>query len=234
MERYPRYLLAPHDFEADVAATATAMPRPADGRQGRMNDFSGGGYVWARFGRIPLDSPARHREWNRLARQLNDRTRGIIVPILIDGIGPGGAGGGTGGIPHSDGSFFSDGSGYAQADTFAQLVGDHILNAGTLTFSLAGGTLSGGEWFSIRHPGKSWRAYRIWTIDAVDESGAVPVYTAGISPTLRAETPDRAELDFAKPRFFAQLPPGTTMAWAKSGPSYGEPTVTFVERFEVP
>ena len=232
VETFSRTLLPPGEFEADVQAPAGFRPRPVSGRAAGAIDHTAGGKVTARYGRIAIGRAEQHLYWLSLARQLNGGHAGVIVPIIVDLVAPEGTA--AGGITHSDGTTFSDGTGYAQTGVTARLVGDHALNAGTLTFSLtAGSALSGGEWFSIRHPDRHWRAYRIWTIDEIDESGDLPVYTVGIAPPLRQAAAEDTELDFVNPRFLGQLAHGTTMAWRIAGAWRAEPSVTFVERFEI-
>lgn len=237
METFSREMLTPFGFSAVVRANGIELPRRLSGRAS-ANDFTAGGYVTADFNQIPMVTPEQHRYWNRLARKYSGGRAGLIVPIINDDLLPDAVSSDpTNGITHSDGSLFSDGAGYAQSGITATLSGDHILNAGTLTFEVVsdGVELTGGEWFSIRHPDKNWRAYCIWTIDeAVPGSGDVSmIYTVGIQPPLREVTVSGTELDFVRPRFLGQLAPGTTMEGMFDAADLSRPSVSFVERFEV-
>lgn len=235
VETFSRSMLTPFGFSASVQANAVDFPRTLSGRSA-AHDFTAGGYVMAEFQQIPVVTPDQFRYWNRLARKYSGGRAGIIVPIINDDLLPDGVTpGGTTGITHSDGTTFSDGVGYAQAGVSAFLSGDHILNAGTLTFELIGdAVLTGGEWFSIRHPNRHWRAYSIWTIDEEEDvSGGGTLYTAGIQPPLREAATDGAELDFVTPRFLGQVAPDTAMQTMFDASELSRGSVSFVERFEV-
>jgi hypothetical protein len=209
METFSRATLPPFGFSAVVRANGIELPRPLSGKAS-SNDFTAGGYVAAEFRQIPVVTEEQHRYWNRFARKHSNGRVGVIVPIINDDLLP-------------DGTIIS-----------ASLVGNHILNAGTLTFSLTGtAELTGGEWFAIQHPVKNWRAYCIWTIDEVPASGGPTAYTVGIQPPLREATLNATALDFAQPRFLGQLAPGTDMRAGFDAADISRPTVSFVERFEV-
>lgn len=223
-------MFPPGRIAVDAPAFQTSTPRALSGKW-RQIDFTAGGLVSVRYERIFIGRRAQVLHWNRIARQL-DGGMSIIVPIETSLTIPGPAP--ATGITHSDGTLFSDAAGYAQYGVSAALVGDHILNAGTVTFSLIGDAeLSGGEWFSIRHAAKNWRAYGIWAIDDIDEGGADPVYTVAIQPPLREAAPAGTALDFSNPRFLGQLAEGASMPTNLAGNWHGEASVSFVERFEV-
>jgi hypothetical protein len=234
METFSRSMLPPYGFSVSVQANAVEYPRALSGRAA-ANDFTAGGYVMAEFQQIPVVTPAQFRYWNRIARKYSGGRAGIIVPIINDDLLPDGVPAGTSGISHSDGALFSDGSGYAQDSISGSLVGDHILNAGTLTFEFFGDAeLTGGEWFSIRHPTKNWRAYSIWTIDDTEDvSGGGTLYTVGIQPPLREATAGGTDLDFVRPRFLGQMGPDTTLQTVFDASDLSRGSVSFVERFEV-
>eukprot|EP00913_Durusdinium_trenchii_P008088 g7585.t1 len=156
-------------------------------------DFSGGGVVTATYERcmIEADDTERHEVINWMGAYGNGGYRFFTVPIINDGIGPFPVINGRRrpiikGIPHSDGSLFTDGSGYSQATVYGEITEAANVGAGIIRMRIYGAArdLRWSDWFSIYHPTKGWRAYRYWeVIDKTDEAN--PVYTLGIAPPLR-------------------------------------------------
>jgi hypothetical protein len=97
------------------------------------------------------------------------------------------------GIPHSDGTTFSDGTGYKSTLSVATLVGSGRLNATTLTIALSAPlTLSPGMRFSTPD-------YRLHEIDQVIGRDGAGNWQVSVLPWLRADYPAGTRLEFDEP-----------------------------------
>ena len=92
-------------------------------------------------------------------------------------------------VPHSDGTPFGDGSLYASAPAGATVAADAALRATTLTVVMISGVIQGGENFSITHPTKGTRRYRIKSVDGDQIT---------IRPPLREAVEAGSEINFLK------------------------------------
>ncbi|WP_342242636.1 hypothetical protein [Ensifer sp. OTU672] len=214
---------------------------------------SGGGIVTATYERCVLqaDDTERHEVINWLGARGNSGVRFFNVPIINDGIGPFPIIDGKRrpiikGIQHSDGSFFSDGSGYSQATVWAKLIEAAPLNAGQIKMRIYGASrdLRWSDWFSIYHDqnstkSKGWRAFRYWESDKMAE-GTETVdgvnlefkdYTLGISPPLREATAANTRIEAARPMCVMRFPRGFTLPWEFEGNYQARPTLQFTEAF---
>lgn len=200
---------------------------------------SGGGIVTATYERCVLqaDDPERHEVINWLGARGNGGFRFFNVPIINDGIGPFPIIDGKrrpiiGGIPHSDGSLFSDGAGYSQATVYGEVTEAAALGAGIIKMRVYGAArpLRWSDWFSIYHPTKGWRAYRYWEVisKTAEEN---PVYALGISPALREALTVGTRVELARPMCVMKFPRGFTLPWDYEGWYQSRPTLQFVEAF---
>lgn len=200
-------------------------------------EFSGGGKVTATYERMVLQGPdERHEIVNWLGARLNGGFRLINVSIVNDRIGPFPIINGTvrpivKGIQHSDGSFFSDGSGYSQATVWGELTETAALNAGIIKVRVYGASrkvFRWSDWFSIYHTVKGWRAYRSWDlIDQTTEEN--PISTIAITPPLRQQTPAGTRIELARPTCVMKLRRGETIPWDYEGYYQSRPTANFIE-----
>jgi hypothetical protein len=137
----------------------------------------------------------------------------------------------TPGIPHSDGTLHSDGTGYAQSAIDAVTDPDtaYPLRATTMRIEMrVGATLVGGESFSILHPGMGWRLYEIGTVDYLDDG-----VTADITfmPPLREAIPASTQLEFDRPRCLMRLGGPNSMDLSVAPWTFNVASVDFVEAF---
>lgn len=130
-------------------------------------------------------------------------------------------------IPHYDGSFFSDGSGYSQSVITAESVGSADLRAVSLTINIIQGSApTGGEAFSINHPNQGWRMYEIGTV--MPSAGN---YIVTFLPPLREAVADGTDIEFDQPRC-VMLPIGPTALDHKvEVPFVSKQSMKFVEYF---
>lgn len=107
-----------------------------------------------------------------------------------------------GSIPHSDGTFFSDGTGYYQPVIDVETYGYAELRDTTIYLQLNYcGDLMGGESFSINHPTMGWRLYEIGTVNYVDDTHVAVTF----NPPLREDVPAGTQVEFDRPRCVMQL-----------------------------
>lgn len=219
-------------------------------------DFSGGGIITGTYENCVIfgmdhGDDERHEYVNMLGARLNGGYRFINVPIVNDGIGPFPMINGRRrpiikGIPHSDGSFFSDDSGYSQATVWAKLRSAAALNAGQLRIRIYGAArdLRWSDWFSIYHDqngdkSKGWRAYRYWESDKTAEgtetvdgvSLAYKDYTLAIAPPLREATAANTRIEFARPTCVMKFVEGFTVPFEYESWYQARPTLRFTEAF---
>lgn len=213
-------------------------------------DISGGGDVTATYSRcfVGQDDTERHEVINWLGARGNGSFRFFNVPIVNDAIGPFPVINGKRRpiitVPHSDGSFFSDGSGYSQSTVWGKFLSSAALNAGQINIRIYGAArdLRWSDWFSVYHnqdgaSSKGWRAYRYWesektaegtqTVDGVAMS--YQDYTLAITPPLREATASGIRIEFARPQCVMKFPPGFTLPWDVEGWLQSRPTLEFVE-----
>lgn len=199
-------------------------------------DLSGGGIVSIKYSNIQLRNATGQslRYWSNLASRHNGGQRGILVPLLTDFYAPLA----TGVAPvqfvrHSDGSPFSDGSGYGQPSISAIAVGAAAVNAAAMTIKIiTGGTLNGGEWFEIAHPTKLNRVYNVTDIlsFAPNADGSVN-YSVLIRPTLREAITAGVTVNFYRPKCYMRIAPGSAISADIEKFWYATPEVTFIEKF---
>lgn len=208
--------LAPEKVQVDPKGGAQEGGRPLVGEPAAA-DISGGGFLTASYDGCKITTEEQHEYVNLLGARLNGSFRNVNVPIPTDWWGPFPKIGGirapyVASIPHSDGSTFSDGSGYSQATVSGTVTSSAALRAGVITLTTTGmdRRLRHSDWFSIYHPTKGWRAYRYWEVISAP-SGTNGSYTLAISPPLREAVTAGTRVEFARPRFVGRFPSDFTL-----------------------
>lgn len=194
-------------------------------------ETDGGGRVFAEFASGPLLERETVLAWRAIKTRFDGGTESIIVPFCDPLHQPFGEAGSdpfdsaTYGhqVPHSDDAPFADDSLYVGGEPTASARAAAALRATTIELNTSfNRDLVGGEWFSIEHPVKGWRAYRIATI--VSQSpGAVVTFR----PPLREAVEAGEIIDFANPRCLMRID-GRPDARLELG-RYGEAAIRFVE-----
>lgn len=230
--------LAPAETSYDIAGSAASGGRNGYGDSQDI-EMSGGGAVTATYSDCKIKNPEHYEYVNMLGARLNGGFRFINVPITTDWFGPFPKVNGLPtpiikGIPHSDGSLFSDASGYSQATVYGTMRGAAALHAGVINIRLHGAArdIRWSEWFSIYHPGgKGWRAYRNWDVISKTDGGSYKDYSLAISPPLRASVPSGTRIEFARPKFVAKFAQGFTLPSVVPAFFVTEQTIQFREAF---
>lgn len=172
------------DIERQTLSGGTALSGDTD----RIS-ADGGGRVFAEFAGGELIDRDKVLAWRALLAVLDEGITPMIVPFCDPRHQPFG---GEHVVTYSDGATHSDGTPFAGGGPFAEVTADAALRATTLSFNGAfSQPLIGGEWFSIEHPTKGERAYKVRTVDGG---------TLTFRPPLREAVPVGAQLNFAAPR----------------------------------
>lgn len=149
----------------------------------------GGGRVFAEFGEGQLIDRDTVLAWRAVLGLLDEGVTAMVVPFCDARHQP------TRGktkTTYGDGTLHSDGTPFAGSDVAAQSTADAPLRAVTISFAgVFPRPLIGGEWFSISHPNKGWRAYKVRRI----EGGKL-----SFVPPLREAVPSGTDLEFSDPR----------------------------------
>lgn len=242
----PIRYLRPTRASFDVVGSAMEGGRNGLGESISI-EMGGGGMVTATYERCVLqgDDMERHEVVNWLGARGNGSFRNFVVPIINDGIGPFPVIDGkrrpfVSGIPHSDGSLFSDTSGYSQATVYGVIT--EVVHSGIIkmrAYDLAR-DLRWSDWLSINHPIKGHRAYRYW--DVIDKSAAgsevvdgadrsFKDYTLAMSPPLRQAVTVGTRVELAEPKCTMRFPAGFSVPWSYEAWYSSRPTLEFVEAF---
>lgn len=212
-------LLPPGEMSLDLLGGGVEGGRNLNGYPQAI-DLMAGGILGVRYDAItPTNAnPVALRYLSRLGAKLNSAAVSIDVPLLVDAITP--VPGSDDAIPNAvfgsstfdDDTEFTDGTGFADPLVIASIEDAADVNAGTITIRVTQGrTLHGGEWFSIQHPTKGHRAYRITDVDSDTADGDDVIYTIGIRPTLREAVEGGEECRFVRPLCRMRLAPGKTI-----------------------
>lgn len=178
----------------------------------------GGGRVFADLAGGSLVDRKTVLAWRAVVAILEEGVTPVVVPFCEIRFQPYG---GEHTVPHSDGTPFSDEAEYSGGASNLPALAPAALRATTIDVG-AGAlpqSLLGGEWFSIEHPTKGWRAYKVRRVLS-------PTSVAFVPP-LREAVAAGEMLDFSNPRclMVAQGRPGTRTEYGRAT----EAAVRFVE-----
>lgn len=132
-------------------------------------------------------------------------------------------------IPHSDDTFFSDGTGYYQSKIDVTAAAASLRDTSLdLTLNVCA-PLIGGECFSIQHTDVGWRLYEIATVtyDEDDDTQA----TITFNPPLRGDIAANMRLEFDRPRCVMRLKSPSSMDLSVQPWTFNQASVDFVETF---
>jgi hypothetical protein len=177
------------DIERQTLKGGTALSGEQD-----ITSTDGGGRVFAEFGGGSLVDRDVVMAWRALMGELEEGVTRIVVPFCDIRHTPYGGGHS---VPHSDGSPFSDKSLYRGGGPIASSAIDLGLRATeAILFAQFGRPLVGGEWFSIDHPTKGPRAYKVRSV--VNQTNVAA--QVRFIPTLREAVTAGTDFNFADPR----------------------------------
>lgn len=189
-ETFPTALFGFMQQEVDIERQTITGGAALSGAVDRVS-ADGGGRVFAEFGGGELIDRAKVLAWRAMLGRLDAGVTQMVVPFCDLRHQPYG---GSAAVTYGDGTRHSDGTPFAPGGPAADSTIAVALRGTTLTLTgLFARPIIGGEWFSIDHPAKDWRAYRVRSVDA--GTGAIT-----FRPPLREAIEAGTSLDFANPR----------------------------------
>lgn len=219
---WPRKLLAPKQFAIDLAPRSLAGASSVSGFSQVVSSDAG---IWkASLADVVIESRMKIACFRALGALLDGRLTPIMVPLFgdysplpDDAIGAGI----DDDVPHGDGSFFSDETGYEDSIIDIRVTADAPARAVSINVELiAAGDLVGGEHFSIGE-----RLYRVRTVIYSGENAA----TITFRPPLREAVETGARLEFDKPACRMRLATDAEMDLEIVLERIGWQTVNFIE-----
>jgi hypothetical protein len=229
---FPRSLLREKSHSWNLVGVAATPGQTAQSFAPIIRS-DGGGYWSCSMSDVSL-SGTRKSDIKRLTllwRSVRQICDGGVNPIVVprnDALfrpWPAGVAQGPVELPHSDGAFFSDGSGYFQP------VIDITCNGGELRQTFLGiiitygSQLMGGESFSIEHPTMGWRMYEIATVQMLSDVSSIITFM----PPLREAVPAGTRLEFDRPRCLMRLAKTNSMDLTVVPWTFNTASVDFVE-----
>lgn len=231
LPHYPSTLFAEGRLQWELMGTTIGSGQTASGAM-PVTRLDGGGRWKATFSEVGLWSADHLRTWRALAAVCDGGAQPVVFqnresaetapwPLVGGQI--------VTSFPvvgHSDGSLFSDGTGYASNVINAKSKNAAALRATSMTVAMnAGGQLRGGEHFSIDHPEMRWRMYRVRS--AVDNGDGTFAIT--FRPPLREAIAAATELEFDHPRCVMRLASPDAMDATLEDVFFGRPSIALIE-----
>lgn len=180
---------------------------------------------------VVINNNDRVTVWNAISGILNGRIGTALVPALLNGTAPFPVVSGQvrlttyGAIPHSDGTLFSDGTGYRQPVIIAELDTGISLRGTTATIRVSyGDALGGGQHFSVNE-----RLFRILRATNARADGSDTLYDVTLWPPAREAVLAGTALEFDRPMFRARLASDDAMDADFGLMKFASPSVEWVE-----
>ena len=222
---WPDKVLPPQNVNFDIAPRTLAGPSSISGYTQVVASDAG---LWkATFGNVVVNRRDRVLTFRAIAVLLEGRLNPILVPRChayqpnpgnADSLAPGF----YDGVPHSDGTFFSDGTGYVGSTFSATIRFNLAIRAVSLVLDIeaGGGTIQPGQDFSIGE-----RMYRVRSVTYSSSATA----TVAFRPPLREAVAAGTSVNFDKPVCRMRLASDDEMNLELQLRRFGAPTVNFIE-----
>ncbi|NHT77557.1 hypothetical protein G8E10_17730 [Rhizobiaceae bacterium CRRU44] len=194
-------LLIPAEVMFRIKPMLTMGPVSFSGKRQKIGTDAG--YWTATMSGFPVLSPDRILEWRGIIGALQGGLEDLLIGPFDEFQAPtlGGLPPIIGGIPHSDGSLFSDGSGYSQSTILVSSSGDLDLRRTSARFLIErAGPIKRGMYFTVRSGGRP--SMHMITKPPEKSGGFVDVE---FLPPLRFDLPNGSEVDFADPKMLMNL-----------------------------
>lgn len=216
---WPIHVLRPAAVSFDIASRSLAAPAAVNGFRQVVASDAG---IWtASFVGVSVRSRDTVLAFRAIATLLEGQLNPILVPRcrgyqpVPDGLSTS-----SPGVPHSDGAFFSDGTGY-ESSLNSVTASAAALGAVSMTMNVAvGGTIEPGHDFSIGE-----QMYRVRTAVYADEN----TVSVTFRPPLREAVAEGAVVEFDNPVCRMRLASDSEMNLELSQFKFGRPTVNFIE-----
>lgn len=217
---FPTALFAFDDQEIDLERRVISGGVSLAGEEDTIAT-DGGGRWFAEFANGPLIERSPVLAWRAFTLIAEEGAQQVIVPFCDPMHQPYGD---EHSVTHSDDTPFEDETEYEGGGAIATVATAAALRATTMTLDITlPQPLLAGETFSIEHPTKGWRAYRIRTIS--DQSDTSVTFT--FRPPLREAVTIGEVADFNDPRcvMVQQGRAGSSLNLGR----YSEAAIRFVE-----
>lgn len=219
---WPIGVLPAQNVSFDIASRSLSAPPAVSGAVQVVSSDAG---IWkATFGNVIVHKKNAVLTFRAISTMLEGRLGKIIVP-LCRGYQPFTDGESSGNlfnrpVPHSDGAYFSDTTGYVSGITDASTVGNYPVRAVQMTMNISTPNAQAGQHFSIGD-----RLYRIRTINYISPTQAVVTFR----PPLREAVTNGARIEFDRPICRMRLATDDEMDLTLALRKFGNPTVNFIE-----
>lgn len=206
LRHYPAALLPPGKMLWEPMGMTVGSGQTASGVM-PVARIDGGGIWKATFTDVAAFTADKRRAFRAFSAIADGGSQPFIMPCIETYDAPWPIVGGQPqrslpAVPHSDGSFFSDGTGYDSSMIAITSTVAAALRATALTVTVtAADSLHGGETFAIQHLNNDWRLYRIRTaVQNIDGTWAIT-----IRPPLREAIIAGTPLEFDRPKCVMRL-----------------------------
>lgn len=206
LRHYPASLLPPGKLMWEISGMTIGSGQTASGVM-PVARIDGGGIWKATFTDVGVATADKRRAFRAMSAIADGGSQPFIMPCIETYDAPwpivnGAPQRALPAVPHSDGTFFSDGTGYDSSMIEIAVTQPAPLRATALTVQVtAGDNLHGGETFAIDHPNNRWRLYRIRTaVQNLDGTWAIT-----IRPPLREAIDAGTPLEFDHPKCVMRL-----------------------------
>lgn len=227
---FPASLLKAKSFRLDIVGQVISGGITQDGQQQVVNAAGGG--LWALALEFPrFNRPDQIQAW----RAIQYGSQGGVVEVNVSVCDirqaprPAYLTESLNGVPHSDGTPFSDSSLYYSESIQATLVGSSLLRATTLRmdFGSDGGVPRGGELFSMAYGdgGDRNELHVITSVSLVSGS----IYDVKFVPPLRSAHSDGEVANFSHPSCTMRLATPEAMSMAIEYGRWGTGQAAFIE-----
>lgn len=222
---FPYSTLKAVSFKLDLGANVISGGVTNGGYQQRVNT-SGGGLWFLELSFNRLRTPDQLKAWRVIQYSSDGGVKPVNVPICDLRQAPRPGGPFASGVPHSDGTPFSDDSLYATPWIVAALAADASARAAVISVTFENDSLPlGGEYFSLSY-GDGYHELHVIIAVAETEPG---VFDLTIRPPLRVAHATGESLEFDHPTGTFVLADVNSMSMATEYGKFGKADASFVE-----
>lgn len=233
MLEFPYSLIRATSVQMDLAGLTISGGPSANGQQ-QVIDWSGGGLWVLKLGFQMLRSPDQIRAWRVIQYGGRGGARRINITLCEIRQAPAIPGVSFTGVPHSDGSPFSDGSLYSSHIVGAYLAAPVAEDATAMSIRFDGGNVPlGGEIFSLPYTDENGEdCHEMKVILTVEANPDTAAFDITFLPPMRANHGTDSFLEFEKPKCTMRLSQADSMSiTVEQGKRVRSPSATFVEAF---
>lgn len=208
--RWPAFLMRENSLVWQIRHR-TIDPGPSMALLSRPVNATGGGLWACKLNSVIITEAVHEMAWDAIDALMDGGTTPVVLPRCCSRTAPWPVINGVvtrraAALPYSDGSYFSDGSGYDGGPVIIVRAAAAGLRTVTLRVAVdQGSALQPGMHFSIDHATKGWRLYRIAAVSVVSQGDNAGVYDIEIRTPLREAIGDDTPMEFDRPRCFMRL-----------------------------